>query len=436
MKNITLTATTIGILLSSAFAGDLVSAPEATPKVTPEATPFSLPTISKNWLDDWFLTPTVDARLRFEHRDQQGLNGSNSGTFRIRPGLKTKDVGGFSLYAEGEFSFAFIDDFESSPGGGGTTSPSSPGQTVIADPETGELNQAYIQYAANGLTLRVGRQLINLDGQEHVGSVGWRNNEQTFDAASVSYKNDDVELFYAYTNRVNRIFGSSADGGLKRWEGDAHLINAKANIGSHKVGGYIYLLDFDDLGALASSNTYGVFTTLDVGPGTLHLEGAVQTDAGDVQVRGDYTDYFAHVYYSQKVGGIVGTAGVFTFGEDFIFPLQTAHKFNGFADAFLLAQLGIPGPRAALDNGLADIYVSAVKKGLPGGIKAVGALHYFADADFGDALGYEADLVLVKPINENLTALAKFAYYLGDDNASNSFQDDVVQATIQLDYTF
>jgi hypothetical protein len=39
-----------------------------------------------------------------------------------------------------------------------------------------------VQYATKALDLTLGRQRINLDDQRFVGSVGWRQNEQTFDA--------------------------------------------------------------------------------------------------------------------------------------------------------------------------------------------------------------------------------------------------------------
>ncbi len=387
-----------------------------------------------NFLDgvnDWAVRPTLDARLRYEFRDQQGLQSSNALTTRLRPGLKTKKYGGFSLFAEGEFSYALVDDFRSTPTRTAVADPFEPGHTVIADPETEELNQAYLAYEGYGFSAKVGRQRINLDDQQFVGGVAWRNNEQTYDGVTVGYKNDVVDLYYGYVSQVNRIFGSDANGQLGELEGDAHLINAKFNLGSHKLGAYAYLFDFSDQGDFASSNTYGSFATLKAGAGSLYLEGAVQTEAGD---KDSYTDYYGHVKYSQKVAGIAGSAGLVFQGADFVTPLQTAHKFNGFADAFLGSQLGL------VDwDGIADFYVSAVKAGLPGGIKAVGALHYFMDEDFSETYGWEADAVLIKPINENLTVLAKFAYYFGNNDNDSSFgraSADIAQASVQLDYKF
>lgn len=381
--------------------------------------------------------PTLDARLRYEFREIEGLDAANSGTFRIRPGLKTQSFGGFSAAVEGEFNFAFIDNFNSSPNG--STSPSNVGgRTAIGDPETEELNQAYIQYSDFGVTLKVGRQAINLDEQQFVGGVAWRQNQQTFDAATLLYKNDVVDLHYSYVNQVNRIFGSDATGQVGTLEGDAHLINAKFTLAGQKIGAYAYLLELDDVdppnNGFASSNTYGAFTSLKFGSGSLYLEGAYQTDAGDIQARGEYDDYYGHIKYGQKIGGVATSVGLINFGEDFVTPLQTAHKFNGFADAFLGNQIGL-GNRGGNWDGLSDIYLSAVTKA-PGGIKIVGALHYYLDSGFDDTYGYEADLVLIKKINSNLTGLIKAAYYYGDDDADNNFSNDIAQVTAQLDYKF
>lgn len=50
---------------------------------------------------------------------------------------------------------------------------------------------------------------INLDNQRFVGSVAWRQNDQTFDAISLNIKPcKEFSLYYAYIDQVNTIFGS------------------------------------------------------------------------------------------------------------------------------------------------------------------------------------------------------------------------------------
>ena len=88
---------------------------------------------------------------------------------------------GFALLAEGEgtlrdrrhynaFPFAIVD------------SQRRPQFSVVADPENIELNRLQLQYKSKPQRVTLGRQRINLDDQRWVGSVGWRQNEQTFDA--------------------------------------------------------------------------------------------------------------------------------------------------------------------------------------------------------------------------------------------------------------
>ena len=59
---------------------------------------------------------------------------------------------------------------------------------------------------------KVGRQVITLDDHRFVGHVGWRQDRQTFDAVSAKYAaTDNLELFYSYLYKRNRIFAEAAD---------------------------------------------------------------------------------------------------------------------------------------------------------------------------------------------------------------------------------
>lgn len=72
------------------------------------------------------------------------------------------------------------DDLYNSTTNGETTRP------VVADPETTEVNQSYVQYKASDefegieeLTFRGGRQIIKLDNLRFIGAVDWRQVNQT-----------------------------------------------------------------------------------------------------------------------------------------------------------------------------------------------------------------------------------------------------------------
>jgi hypothetical protein len=149
---------------------------------TPEVTPPPAP--AEQWI-----TPTIDIRARYEFGDTDGLDQSHAFTFRERLGLKTKAWNGFSAFVEGEFSQAAVDDYNANAGP--EANPYDPANTVISDPETNELNQGFLQYEGFDTVAKAGRQRIIYDNAAFIGNVGWRQNEQTYDAISLSNKSID-----------------------------------------------------------------------------------------------------------------------------------------------------------------------------------------------------------------------------------------------------
>ncbi|MGJ8676400.1 MAG: alginate export family protein [Akkermansiaceae bacterium] len=383
-------------------------------------TPPIAPVASSESLSDYFKF-SLAATLRYESKIEQAFDHSDALTLRVRPGITILPGKMFSAFVETEHTVAAVDDYTV---GSPTLDPFTPGNAAILDPENNELNQAYIQLKNDGFTARLGRQRIILDNAAFIGNVGWRQNEQTYDAISLSYKNADTTLYYAYATQANRIFGTDALGALKVLDGEMHFINGSTKVGEAKVGGYAYLLDFSDGISFpdASSNTYGV----QVDYKGFHAEYAYQTDAGD---KADYNSGYAHLTYTKKAGSVTYKGGIEYLEEDFVTPLATVHAFNGFADRFIAHRLGLPGTNW---EGLVDIYGMASTK--VGGVVVKGFVHYFMDDSASDAYGWETDLVLVKKLSDNLTLLGKAAYFVGDDD--NIFNRDIIQTSVQLDYKF
>ncbi len=372
-----------------------------------------------------------DIRTRYEFRETDPLDESNAFTTRARLGLTLGEFNGFSAFVEGEFTTATGRDFRSNPTGNSSTSPFVVGNTTIADPDNEELNQAYLKYAKDGLLLQVGRQRIIRNSAAFIGNVGWRQNEQTFDAAQIGYKKDRFSATYVYSDRVQRIFGDDANDALpgpplRDFEGDFHLIDLAYEADFGDIGGYAYLLDVDNNANVGESNTYGVFGNYN----SFYAEIAYQ-DGDSALANGDYDAIYAHLKYTKKFNDLTLIGAVEYFTEDFKTPFATVHAFNGFADAFVLQRIGLNDGPGGNFNGLTDLYVGMVKPGLPGGITAKAFLHAFLDQDLDDVYGYEADLVLVKKFNANLTGLLKAAYFHGED-----FYDDIKQVSVQLDYKF
>ncbi len=97
-----------------------------------------------------------------------------------------------------------------------------------------------------GTTLILGRQRIALDDQRFVGNVGWRQNEQTFDAVRVVSKSvPTLTVDATYLNQVNRVFGPDSPQG--RWHGDGWLGNVAWQLPIISLTTFAYVLDFEPL---------------------------------------------------------------------------------------------------------------------------------------------------------------------------------------------
>ena len=124
----------------------------------------------------------IDARLRYEFVDQADFAQSATAlTLRTRAGYETPAWEGFKALVEAEAVAPFVDDYNSSTNGL-TTFPSVP------DPRGVEINRAQLSWAGQGVDVTVGRQRIILGNARFVGNAGFRQNEQTFDAARLTWK--------------------------------------------------------------------------------------------------------------------------------------------------------------------------------------------------------------------------------------------------------
>jgi hypothetical protein len=253
---------------------------------------------------------------------------------------------------------------------------------VVADPTGVELQQAYIRYTLDDVVeATLGRLEFNLDDQRFIGAVAWRQNHQSFDLIKVDILIiPRTKLTVAYLDQVNRIFGDAKDM-------STFLLNAAIKLGSGNLTPYIYLLDFEPgSGLLAqSSSTYGIswVDAPQVGENwsiPYRAEYAIQKDAGDNPFYRDVE--FAHLEVGGKYKGYWFKGGYELLGgsrEDgqFSTPLATLHKFNGWADVFLVTPVG----------GLQDLFVAAGGS-WSGSWSAMAAYHFFsADNSFVDTSG-------------------------------------------------
>ena len=292
--------------------------------------------------------PIIDARLRLETVDQDNaVDNAAAVTFRLRFGGELA-YEGFSFLAEGEGTLGIVNDYNDTLPGNGIEP-----YSIVADPETVELNRLQIAYNKGGYGLTVGRQRIVLDNSRFVGNVGWRQNEQTFDAVRGQAKIGPVSLDATYSNSQRTIFGSESP--KEYYDGDLVLLNGGVKAGHVNVNAFAYLLDFDTVLAM-SSQTYGVLASATIPVGGAKINGALsyarQSDYG-----ANPTSYDAD-YIQAELGGTVAgfslKAGYEELGSDggtasFQTPLATLHAFNGWADLFLTTPAG----------GLRDKYAGA-----------------------------------------------------------------------------
>ncbi len=375
---------------------------------------------------------SISGRYRYEHVDQDNaLENANASTLRLRLNYRTGRWKGWSAFAEFDHVFhVLIDDFNS----GGGTSPNRSEYSVVADPKGSDLNQLYFDLDPNDdWKYRFGRQRILLDNQRFVGGVGWRQNEQTYDAFTL---NTDAiaktDLSYSYLNRVRRIFGPSVDAGSDRLDG--HLFNAKISINEgFSVTPYFYLLDYsfgditpplpgdpdlrnpEDLRRAASStSTLGARLSgkhpMGSGHGTWLAEFARQSDAGENPTSYDANYLHLNGAYTAGNGMSIGL-GYEVLGADsnagvgFVTPLATLHAFNGWADQFL----GTPG------NGLEDLYATFKMKAGKWNLTFV--YHDFSSDTGSTDFGNEIDVSGAYKFTDRYSLLLKGAFFSADSSS-------------------
>lgn len=358
----------------------------------------------------------LNLRYRYELVDEDSNpEDANASTLRIRLNYKTADWSNWSGFVEMDYvGEVLVNDFNS---GAGTSSADRAQYPVVADPKGSDLNQLYLDYKADDLLLRFGRQRILLDNQRFVGGVGWRQNEQTYDGASLTYNGwSDTKFFYSYVGNVNRIFGDTVAAGDHNV--DAHLLNAKIGLSENwSVTPYVYLIDNDDA-ASNSTSTFGARLSgkMELSDGSLSFVGefASQSDAADAPVDYDASYLMAEVNWALANGISLGL-GLETLEGDsnvddsmFRTPLATLHAFQGWADKFL----------ATPDEGINDVYLKAKVGVEKWQLQAI--YHDFsAESGSGD-FGTEIDLSASRKLSDRYGLLLKTAFFSSD---STSYSD-------------
>lgn len=377
--------------------------------------------------DDWrtlYLDarPVLDVRYRYEHVAQDAkAKDADANTVRTRVGLETGTVNGIGA----GFDFQWVEalgakDFDNTVNGK-TQYP------VVADPDDAAVNQLYL--VADGTIpdsrIKLGRQRIIWDNARFIGNVGFRQNEQTFDAVRLSTTViPDTEIEYDYLEEVHRIFGE--DSPVGRLEMNSHGLRAHyGGLEMATITPFALLLDFDRTSeASKSSASFGVLLE---GSQALNEDWGLRY-AGSLAYQEDFADNPADYglwYYLLEPGvsyrwmtARLGYEVLQGDGTDaFQTPLATLHKFNGITDQFLSTPA----------DGLEDLYLGLDLR-LPAtdwlsGVKLTGAYHEFwaesGGAHYGSEWSLGAFKSFVTPAGEILLGV-EFADYAADAFSSDT----------------
>jgi hypothetical protein len=356
---------------------------------------------------------TLDLRYRFEYVDSDdGSREAKASTLKTRLTYKSLAYQGVSAVVEMDNNSVVFDD-NYNDGSGTDSDP----EAVVADATYTEINQAYLNFAAGDNTdIRYGRQRILLDNQRFVGGVGWRQNEQTFDAFSVINRSlPDTTLTLANIYNVNTAKGGNIDGNDHQLY---HLLNK--SIKDLSISAYYY--DLKEM-----SNTLGLRLNgkLAINDDLALLYVAEYAEQETDNAASNETDYL-NVEAGLTFTGITAKLGYELQSSDdgaasFKTPLGTNHAFNGWADQFLVTP----------NVGLVDQSITLSSARLGPNVQL--SYHQF-ESDYGSTdFGSEVDLSIARKLSENYSVLLKAAHFDAD---SEGGKKDTSKVWLQLQATF
>lgn len=382
---------------------------------------------------------SVAFRYRYEAVDDDNPtladDSANASTLRSRLTYQSGAYNSFSVLLELDDLRPVGDDDYNSTRNGKTDRP------IVADPEATDLNQAYIKYTGIANTeLAIGRQKIIRGNERFVGPVGWRQNEQTFDAASVSYRfGERLQAYYAYVDQVNRVFGPDSGTPPADLTGQTHLADLTYIVRpALKLMAYGYFVDLEETPTF-SSQTLGLRASGDITVSDrwaipYAVEYAVQEDFA-----GNPNNYDAD-YYLVEAGvrwqkitaklsyevleGDIDPANP-TANEAFQTPLATLHAFQGWTDKFLTTPAG----------GIENLFLVVDVNALGGNIK-IRYDDFQANSGPLDDYGNEIGAWATWPVAKFYSIGVKYAHFDADSQSTAAGLQDTSKFWVILSANF
>lgn len=372
----------------------------------------SLSVSAEEQVDQLSTDVDLSFRYRVELVDQEGpLKKAKASTLKTRATVKTNWTSGFDSVIEfDDVTVVGLDDYNAGMG----NTPEKSEYAVVADPEGTEVNQAFIRYQKDQLNAAYGRQRILIGNQRFVGSVGWRQNEQTYDSFTFNGElADNVDLSVAHVYRANRIFGENVPAG--RHDHNTNLVNLVYETPANGQLSAFYLQVDNETALSLSNSTFGIRYAGSVNTFAYALEYASQSDAGDNPNNYSADYYLLEAAYKQKdysVGiGYEALGGDVAGGQGFTTSLATLHKFQGWADVFLATPVA----------GIEDWNINASFQLSDFKFKAV--YHDFSTEESSVDLGSEIDFSVATKVNKNLAVLLKYADFNSDNESLYASRD-------------
>lgn len=402
---------------------------------------------------------SMNVRMRYENVDDKAFDAeAEAMTVRTRLGYETAPYYGVTALVEFEDTHTIggMDRYQLPP----PPAASATGNALIADPEDTELNRVQLRYrGVSKLDVALGRQRLMFDNQRFIGNVGFRQDEQTFDAFSATYTGiADWTFAYAYVDQVNGIT-SAFDANVN----DTLINIAYSGFTFGKFSAYSYRLTNEEENLALVNAALGYFNNDTTG---IRFDGAYMlptTSSMKAIYRAEYAKQSVDknntatppvkTSYDTKYGlaelgmafGFKGGAYALTplvgyelLGSDdgkyaLQTPYATKHAFQGWVDQFLVTPA----------VGLVDTYFSLGFDINSYTTKVLAVYHDYESDEKSAAtnstvdFGKEWDIQVMKTIGANWNIGAKYGKYSeGSDTIAGVTKKDAKKAWAWVELNF
>jgi len=388
-------------------------------------------------------------RLRYDHKDQDGLTPGHAFTLRSLIGWQTAPFHDLSIGAQLIGVTDINDDFNDKKHN--VDRPGKSGYAAILDPDYYNVNQLYVDWTGLPSTkVRLGKQSLKIDNVRFIGNVEFRQVMQVFTGVTVENSSiKDLDLMAGYYTRLRKATTSqelSEDTGILH--ANYHLSPTESLVGY----GYWYDTNNDSFAVTGASPSAMDLSNRTLG---LRLDGSHPVDnqwkvlytaeyAKQDHIANGNSNIDAH-YYKLGLGG--AWSGWFARLDQellssndgkygFYTPLGTNHLFQGWIDKFA-ASTPVQGIR--------DTYVTAGGKWQ--GVVLLTEYHWFdSDKDFqttggavtGKRYGTEWDISAAYAINKQLMAKVEYGRFQEGDRygTGTGVYRDTSELWLTATYTF